>query len=261
MNIKSVVIVLAVVCVVLVAGLAILKSSNDSQHDKDVGSLLDYSNQLLDADQHLDSLNQVNLSLTNDLMLSRQEAEQLSNNLATASATLASTKAALAGLQDQTASLTNQVAALTSQVSTLQSQNLELDQRATELTNTIAGLDARIADTESKLAVATTNNVFLQSELERQLAEKAELERKFNDLDTVRSQLRKLKDELYIARRMQLDRYQNGNTKLGALLIQRSPLATAPSHNNPNFDLDVEVGSDGSVKVIPPIGATNAPSN
>jgi len=25
----------------------------------------------------------------------------------------------------------------------------------------------------------------------------------------------------------------------------------------PNYDLNVEVGSDGSVKVIPPMGATN----
>ncbi len=107
--------------------------------------------------------------------------------------------------------------------------------------------------------MATTNNDFLQSELEKQLAEKAELERKFNDLDTVRAQLRKLKDELYIARRIELNHYQNGNKKLGALLIQRTPLTMQTNRSLPNYDLNVEVGSDGSVKVIPPLGVTNAP--
>lgn len=261
MNTKIIVAVLAVLSVALLIGLIVVKNSGDTQHEKDASSIVDFSNQVVSADQHIDSLDQVNLSLTNDLILSQQQAEQLSNSLATAAATLASTKASLASVQDQLGTLTNQVATLSSQVADLQAQNTELDQRAVELTNTIARLSDQIADTENKLAVATTNNAFLQSELEKQLAEKAELERKFNDLDTVRAQLRKLKDELYVARRMELNRYQNGNKKLGTLLIQRTPLASPAKGSQPNYDLDVEVGSDGSVKVIPPLGATNAPAN
>ena len=258
MNIKAIVTVLAVVCIALVVGLLVLKSAGDARHVKDVNSLVDFSNQLVNADQQIDSLNQVNLSLTNDLMLSQQQSQAFSNSLATATATLASTKAALAEMQDQVQTLTNQVTALSSQVNDLQAQNSALDVRASQLTNTINRLNLQIADTEARLAVATTNNAFLQSELEKQLAEKAELERRFNDLDSVRSQLKKLKDELYEERRMQLDRFQNGNKKLGALLIQRAPLAAQPSSSLPNYDLDVEVGSDGSVKVIPPLTSTNA---
>jgi chromosome segregation ATPase len=261
MNNKIIVAILAIIAVALLVGLIVIKNSGDTQHDKDVSSIVDFSNQVVSADQHIDALNQVNLSLTNDLLLSQQQAEQLSNSLATAASTLALTKASLSSVQDQVATLTNQVATLSSQVADLQSQNEALDQRAVELTNTINQLNTQIADTESKLAVATTNNAFLQSELEKQLAEKAELERKFNDLDTVRAQLRKLKDELYVARRMELNRYQNGNKKLGALLIQRNPLTTPTNSSLPNYDLDVEVGSDGSVKVIPPLGATNATAN
>jgi chromosome segregation ATPase len=257
MNAKPIIAILAVACVALLIGVIVVKNSGDSQHEKDASSIVDFSNQVVSADQHIDSLNQVNLSLTNDLMTSLQQAAELSNSLATAAATLASTKASLDSVQDQVVTLTNQVAALNTQVADLQSQNNALDQRAEQLTNTIAQLNAQITDTESKLAVATTNNMFLQSELEKQLAEKAELERKFNDLDTVRSQLKKLKDELYVARRMELDRFQNGNKKLGALLIQRAPLSARPA-KSPNFDLDVEVGSDGSVRVIPPLGATNS---
>jgi chromosome segregation ATPase len=256
MNTKTIIAILAVVCVAFGIAMIAIKSSSDTQHDKDVSSIVDFSNQVVNADQHIDSLNQVNLSLTNDLMLSQQQATELSNDLATAAATLASTKASL---QEQVDNLTNQVLTLNTQVADLQSQNTELDQRATEMTNTIARLNDQIADTENKLAQATTNNAFLQSELEKQLAEKAAMERKFNDLDSVRAQLKKLKDELYTARRMELSHYQNGNKKLGNLLMQRAPLA-APNNGNP-FDLDVEVGSDGSVKVIPPLGGTNAPAH
>jgi chromosome segregation ATPase len=259
MNAKTIVAILAVACVALGIALIAIKNSGDTQHDKDVSSIVDFSNQVVNADQHIDSLNQVNLSLTNDLMLSQQQSADLSNNLATAAATLASTKASLASMQDQVVNLTNQVTTLNTQVADLQSQNNELDQRATELTNTIARLNDQIVDTENKLALATTNNAFLQSELEKQLAEKAALERRFNDLDSVRAQLKKLKDELYVARRMELNRYQNGNKKLGNLLMQRTPLT--PTNNGNPYDLDVEVGSDGSVKVIPPLGGTNAPAH
>ena len=249
MNAKTIIVILAVACVALGIALIAYKNSGDTQHDKDVSSIVDFSNQVVSADQHIDSLNQVNLSLTNDLMSSQQQDAELSNSLATAEATLTS-------VQSQVVTLTNQVATLNTQVTDLQAQNNELDQRAAELTNTINQLNAQIADTENKLAVATTNNDFLQSELEKQLAEKTALERRFNDLASVRTQVRKLKDEMYVARRMQLNRYQNWSSKLGSLLMQRTPL-TAPPTGNP-YDLNVEVSSDGSVKVIPPIGGTNA---
>lgn len=258
MNTKTIVVILAVACVALGIAVIAIKNSGDTLHDKDASSIVDFSNQVVSADQHIDSLNQVNLSLTNDLLQSQQQSADLSNSLAMAATTLANTKASLASAQDQVVTLTNQVNTLNSQVADLQAQNNALDQHAQELTNMIAGLSAQITDTENKLSVATTNNLFLQSELEKQLAEKAELEHKFNDLNTVRTQLRKLKDELYVSRRMELDRYQNGNKKLGALLSQRAPLTAQTNNLPPNYDLDVEVGSDGSVKVIPPLGGTNA---
>ena len=250
MNAKTIIVILAVACVALGIALIAYKNSGDTQHDKDVSSIVDFSNQVVNADQHIDSLNQVNLSLTNDLMTSQQQEAELSNSLATAEATLTS-------VQSQVVTLTNQVATLNTQVTDLQAQNNELDQRAAELTNTIAQLNAQITETENKLAVATTNNDFLQSELEKQLAEKTALERRFNDLASVRTQVRKLKDEMYVARRMELSRYQNWSSKLGALLMQRTPLTAPPNTGNP-YDLNVEVSSDGSVKVIPPMGATNS---
>jgi chromosome segregation ATPase len=258
MKTKIIIVVLAVVCIGLGIALIAIKNQGDELHTKDVTSIGDYSNQVVNADQDIDRLSQVNLSLTNDLALSRQQSTDLSNSLANATTTLASTKSSLASVQDQVVTLTNQVSTMNSQIADLESQNRVLDQRATDLTNTIAQLNAQIEDTENKLAIAQTNNVFIRGELQKQLAEKAELERKFNDLNEVRAQVKKLKDELFIARRMQLQKYDNGTKKGGALLIQRTPLSKGPQQPASSYDLNVEVGSDGSVKVIPPLGSTNS---
>lgn len=258
MKTKIIIVVLAVACVGLGIALIATKSLSDEQHTKDISSIGDFSNQVVNADQHIDSLNQVNLSLTNDLALSRQQSSDLSNSLSTATAALASTKSSLASAQDQVVTLTNQISTLNDQLADLQSQNHVLDQRASDLTNTIAQLNAQIEDTENKLAIAETNNAFIQDELQKQLAEKAELERKFNDLNEVRAQVKKLREELFVARRIQLDKYNNGIKKGGALLVQRTPLSPGSTNAAPNYDLNVEVGSDGSVKVIPPLGTTNS---
>ena len=87
--------------------------------------------------------------------------------------------------------------------------------------------------------------------------QKAELERKFNDLNVVRDQFRKLRDEAFSARRAQWirDGTTPGSQPKGAQLLMRQtprPAAGAPAGRSPQYDLNVEVGSDGSVRVLPP---------
>ena len=74
------------------------------------------------------------------------------------------------------------------------------------MTNAIAGLNAQITETQMKLVESETNNAFLENELKRQVAQKAELERKFNDLSQVRAQVIKLRDDLFVARRLEWTR-------------------------------------------------------
>ena len=255
MKIKIVIVSLVVVCLGLGVVLFTAKQQSDEQHHKDLDAINDFSNQLVGANSHLDELRQVNLQLTNDLALSRQQAAQLSNTIASANATLEVTKTSLTGAKDQIASLNTQIAAL-------EAQNKVLDQRATELTNTIAQLSSSIASTQNRLAIAETNRVFLEQELQKEMAAKAELEHKFNDLGELRAQVKKIRDEMFVARRLELMKNDNSGKKGAELLIQKTP---APVTNAPaaaprpaNYDLNVEVGSDGSVKVIPPLGATNS---
>ena len=112
----------------------------------------------------------------------------MSNSLATAGVALADTKSSLASAQELVTNLNTRIA-------DLEAQNKLLDQQAAALTNTLAQLTAQIENTKNQLAVAETNGAFLQGELQKQLAQKAELEHKFNDLDELRAQVRKLKDE------------------------------------------------------------------
>jgi chromosome segregation ATPase len=254
MKIKIAIIVLAIACLGLGIALFATKKQGDEQHEKDVSAIEEFSNQVVNANSKISDLAQVNITLTNDLALSRQESADLSNNLFAANATLADTKSTLATAQDQ---ITN----LNTQISDLEAQNKVLDERANELTNTIAQLNTLIDSTENKLAVAETNSAFLQDALQKQMAQRAEIEHKFNDLNEVRAQVKKLKDELFIARRAQLMKNDVSSKKGAELLMAHAPATNSAASNLPsNYDLNVEVGSDGSVKVIPPLGATNPPA-
>jgi len=262
MNIKTGLVILVAVCVGLVIALIATKKQGDDERKKAADAMFDFSNQLTTATANLDELRQVNLMLTNDLAASQQQTLSLSNSFAEASNTLTDTKSSLQSAQ-------NQITNLNEHLTDLQAQNQLLDERANSLSNVIAGLDAQIDETQQKLAHSETNNTFLAAQLKQQMAQKAELERKFNDLNDVRSQVRKLREELLIARRLEWMRAGTDpatQAKGAQLLMQHTATTTsttstnaAASGRNSLFDLNVEIGSDGSVRVTP--AATNAPAH
>jgi peptidoglycan hydrolase CwlO-like protein len=258
MKTKLGIVILAVACGGLAIALFVTKNAADERLKKNTDAIIDFSNQLVSATANLDELRQVNLTLTNDLAGSRQEALTFSNQFTETSGLLAGTRASLQNAQDQIASLNSRIAGL-------ETRNQVLDHRAAALTNAIASLNAQIADTEQQLASSETNNAFLEKELQRQTAAKAELESKFNNLTVVRAQVKKLKNDLFVARRLQWMREgtePDSQQKGGQLLMQRT--ASAPARP-PHYDLNVEVGSDGSIHVIAlpasaPVTTTNPPS-
>jgi hypothetical protein len=76
--------------------------------------------------------------------------------------------------------------------------------------------------------------------------------------------VKKIKDENFVARRREWMKSDNSLKKGGELLMMHNaPTAGAASRTKPDsaYDLNVEIGSDGSVKVIPPPGHTNAPAH
>ena len=240
------IIVLLLVCMGLVVALVVGTKNADTRQKKDKATILDFSNQLTTANINLDDLRQVNLVYSNDLEASRQTLATFSNQYVETSASLSNAKTALKTAQDQ--------------ITDLEAKNRTLDQQAMEMTNTIANLSAQITETQMKLVESETNNSFLASELKRQVAEKAELERKFNDLSRVRAQVRKLRDDLLVAQRLKWMREGTdpSQQRKGAELL----MIHAPARNRnvgpAHYDLNVVVSSDGSVQVVPT--ATNTPA-
>ena len=257
MNTKIAVAILAVACLGFAVALVALKHQADAQQAANTGTINEFSNQIVKNNISIEDLNQANLNLRSDLATNREMSLALSNHLVETVGTLAGTASSLQGAQQQ---ITN----LNVRITDLEAQNQVLDQRASLLSNTIAAMDTQISLTRAKLATSETNNAFLDGELKRQIAERAELQRKFDDLAVVRTQLRKLRDDQLIARRLEWMREGTDPTKPlkgGQLLMMRSPPANpaAPAAGTPLYNLNVEVGSDGSVHVIPPL--TNAPAH
>jgi chromosome segregation ATPase len=258
MNTKTGVVILVAICAGLVIALFVTKKHGDDERKKDAAAMIDFSNQLTITTANLDELRQVNLMLTNDLAASQQQIVALSNSFAKASNLLADTASSLQSAQ-------NQITNLNDRLTDLQTQNQALDERANSLSNVIANLDVQIAETKEKLAHSETNNTFLTVQLKEQMTRRAELERKFNDLNEMRAQVHKLRDELFTARRLEWMREGTDpadQAKGAQLLMQHTEVAAStnksrpgPGRNNSLFDLNVEIGSDGSVNVTP---ATNS---
>jgi hypothetical protein len=72
MKIKIVIVILAVVCVGLAVGLFAIKKQGEDQHVAAVSSIVDFSNQVFNANIKITELNQVNLTYSNDMVLSQQ---------------------------------------------------------------------------------------------------------------------------------------------------------------------------------------------
>ena len=145
----------------------------------------------------------------------------------------------------------------------MEAQNQVLDQRASSLSNTIAALDAQISRTQMKLATSETNNAFLDTNCNGRLPKGTNWKassttwpwcaRRSTNCGTTCSSRN---GSLGCAHGIDPTKPMKG----GQLLMQRSPPATkaAPAAGSPLYNLNVEVGSDGSVHVIPP--PTNAPA-
>jgi chromosome segregation ATPase len=245
-------IVLGAVCVGLFVALFTTNKRADEQHREDTDKILGQSNRWFEADKQLTEQRTVNQNLEKVISEAHDQFSHLTNKFTELSGTLIRTEDSLRATQDEVAKRDQKIAAL-------ETQNRELDEKAIDLSAALTNLTTQIADTQRKLDASEGDKAFLEKELKRLMAEKAELERQFNDLAVLREQVSRLKAELSIARRLEWIRKglfagdeQKGAQKLIQLKDQTSP---APTNH---YDLNVEVNADGSVRVIPPL--TNAPA-
>ena len=252
-------IVLLVVCLGLGIALLTVRNQAKEQQKADGETILDYSNKLGTANVQIEEQKQVAANLYKDLDEQKKAIIELTNNYTQVASNLSQTTTDLAKTEASLKASQDEVAKRDAKISDLETQNQALDKKALDLNNAITGLTAQINDTQHKLAASEGDRAFLEGELKRLTAEKAELERQFNDLAVLRAQVAKLKEEMNIARRLEWIRQglfaaneEKGAQKLMQGVNAQPPQARMPK---PNYDLNVEVSADGSVKVIPP--ATN----
>jgi len=249
MNKTIVTVILLVACIGLAIALVVVKTKQSEQERQAGDAIANFSNQLSLAQDQLNGLSQVNGLLTNDLETSRITSSSLSNELDEA-------RTAITKAEQQATLAEEQVTNLSRQVHKLEVANTYLEQQTTDLTNRLSALDREIALTEASLAESQTNNVFLEEELKKQVAERTALEEKFTDLATMRSQYHKLKDEALMAIRLKWMREGTdpSQQRKGAQLLSRNqpprpPVASA------NGSLNVEVESGGAARVVPDTNA------
>jgi hypothetical protein len=256
-------VILVLVCLGLGITLITIKKQTSEQQQKDSESIGNFSNQVVVVSDQLERQKQVNAMYEKDINEQKKSFADLTNtytqlsaNLTQVSANLARTEASLKASQEE-------VARRDTKINELENQNQALDRRAIDLGVAMTNLTVQIADTQRKLAASEGDKAFLEKELKRLMAEKAELERQFNDLTVLRAQVAKLKEELNIARRIEWIRqglFASSEQKGAQKLMQGLTVPQAQAKTTKQgYDLNVEVRSDGSVKVIPPLGGTNAP--
>jgi chromosome segregation ATPase len=254
------IIVLLVICLGLGVGLMIVKRNASERHDQDAKQIDTLSNQWTKASSDLEEQKKVAVMLEKDMETKRTDYEKsladLTNNVTVVSSNLAKAESGLKAAEQQ-------VKEKDAKIADLETQNQALDKKAAELSNSLTNLTAQIAETRRKLATSEGNQAFLEKQLKQLMTEKTELERQFNDITVLRAQVSKLKEEMNIARRLEWSRQGivAASDQKGAQRLMQGFSATSPKSTRPNYDLNVEVNADGSVRVIPSATNNIAPGN
>jgi chromosome segregation ATPase len=258
MNNKGLIFVLLLVSVGLGIALIVVNKEAADQRNEAAQNRANASNTVVSVKKQLYEAEAVNQTLETNLAATRAD---FSNKLSLSDANLRTAEANLEKAAAEAKAQANSNAVALAQrdekIAELESENLSLDKEAATLRVAITNVQARIAATQEKLDKAQGDRAFLLKELKTLQEEEAEMEKKFNNITAVREQLRKLKTEAAIARR--LDWMRRGMDasfiqRGGEVLIQHAPGA-APSANGGSA---VELRQGGGVKIQTP-GPTNAP--
>ncbi len=261
------IILLALICLGLGIVLLVTHKQSAKRQTEDEARVEALSSKWVKTSNDLDEQRQVSAMLEKDVEKQKQIFADLTNSYSRVSGQLTLVSGNLAQTEATLKSAEEEVKKRDGRISELENQNQVLDKQALDLSTAMTNLTVQIADTHRRLAASEGDKAFLEKELKRLMAEKSELERQFNDLTVLRAQVSHLKEELSIARRIDWIRrglFANSDQKGAQKLMTglKEPAPTAKSATN--YDLNVEVSSDGKVRVISPgtnTPQTNAPTS
>lgn len=245
--------ILLLVCLGLGGGLYYRHSLAQKSSKESATTITQLSDKVTDTEKKLAEQAAVNAVLEKNLAARSQQLTETSNTLVSVTTTLAKVR------EEAQVAATNAAADLAkrdARISELETQRDDLTKRMTDLNSQITGYEDQMSDVRRRLDASEGDREYLLGELKRLQQEKNDLEKQFNDLALVRDQVRRLRDELSISKRLDwLRRGLYGSLK-GAERLQRG-FSQPASATNRNFDLNVELQESGGVKVAP---QTNAPA-
>lgn len=252
---KALIAILILACAALGAGLFYRHTKAEKQTQADTQTITQLSSKVTDTERKLAEQAAVNQVLEKDVAAKAQQLIETSNTLTTVTATLAKVREEA---QSAAATAAANLEQRDKRINELESQRDDLTKRMTDLNSQINSLDVAINDLNRKLSTSEGDREFLLKELKRLQAEKSDLERQFNDIAMLREQVRKLRDELSISKRLDWIRRGLYGSLKGAERLQRG-FSESNTTTNQNFDLNVELKQSGGVNVLP--ANTNAPAN
>ena len=257
------IILLALICLGLGIVLLATRKQAEKRQAEDEARVEALSNKWVKTSNDLDEQRQVSAMLEKDIEKQKQGFADLTNSYSRVSGQLTLVSGNLAQTEATLKSTEEEVKKRDGRISELENQNQVLDKQALDLSTAMTNLTAQIADTHRRLAASEGDKAFLEKELKRLMAEKSELERQFNDITVLRAQVSRLKEELSIARRIDWIRrglFASSDQKGAQKLMTGLKEPAAASKTATNYDLNVEVSSDGKVRVIPS-GTNASPTN
>jgi chromosome segregation ATPase len=250
---KALIAILILVCVGLGAGLVYRHLDAEKKSKQDEETIVRYETKVSETEKKLAEQSAVNAVLEQNLNDRTKRLTETSNELAMVTANLVKVR------EEAQVAATNAAADLAkrdARINELETQRDDLTKRMTDLNGQISDYQGRIEDIQRKLVASEGDRDYLLRELKRLQQEKNDLERQFNDLAMLREQVRKLKDEISISRRLDWIRRGLYGSLKGAERLQKG--FVQPAATNQNFDLNVEFKQSGGVQVVPK--QTNAPA-
>jgi chromosome segregation ATPase len=234
--------------------LVMLNQKHVAERVQAQGKIVKLSNDVVSTQSRLDEQHVVNLTLESNLAAVKVES---SNKLASVEASLSQANSDLAQAREQAKAAAetaaNQLTERDKKIADLENQNQQLDKTSIDLRSAISTLENQIAVTKKKLADSEGDRDVLQKELKRLMAQKADLERKFNDLALLKEQVRKLKGELAVSRQLDFIRRE-----IYATFEDSAPKGLSQPHavTPTNASLNVELRQNGGASVVNPTNSS-----
>ena len=161
---------------------------------------------------------------------------------------------------DALAAKDEKIVALNKDLETAQNKNKDYDSQIKTLNTQIVSKDEEISSIERRLEASEADREYLLKQRDKLIAEKAELEKQFQDIAVLRQKVLKLQGELMASRKLEWIRrglYGSARRKGGSKLMSMSS-RKPKEESTKKTDLNVEIKSDGTVKIAPSTGSQNA---